>query len=429
MKKGLFILLFTVSVTLGIKCGLVEAIRTKSSLFAPRPGLTDYFDSEDGHFRVWFTLEGDSAIDPTDTNPADGIPDWAQRAAEYLERAWACLVDTIGAKEPLPDFGAGGSDRVDLYLVELSGVYGMTYMDSLLPDGSATAYMVIENDFEASDFPEYIGREEEALAVTCAHEFFHTIHYSYSANLSWVWWMEATAVWSEERNFPSVNDYLNYLHYFQDHPDVGLNDDSPTYRIYGACLFPIYLSENYGDTAIIDIWERVPVFTEYGAIYRWADSVGVALDDLYGDFARWNLFVGDYHRDFGYPDADSMPEPAFIMPSEFPEILDGGGAAVYIDLADSYTGGAWATVEGGDSVSAVLYGIVPHGRTDTPDTSVDIFNINDTIPGVWRYDKLIAVVANLSSYYGWDADLGDFLYGPAPSATVELLGDVLDEPP
>ena len=173
----------------------------------------------------------------------------------------------------------------------------------------------------------------------------------------------------------------------------------------------------------------MPVFTEYGAIYRWADSVGVALDDLYGDFARWNLFVGDYHRDFGYPDADSMPEPAFIMPSEFPEILDGGGAAVYIDLADSYTGGAWATVEGGDSVSAVLYGIVPHGRTDTPDTSVDIFNINDTIPGVWRYDKLIAVVANLSSYYGWDADLGDFLYGPAPSATVELLGDVLDEPP
>jgi len=438
--RFLIILAFSISLLGADKCGVPELFSLKSTLDYERPEFSESLDSEDGHFRIWYTTDGPHAIDPTDISPSDGIPDWAQNAGEYLERAYALLIDSLGARSPIPDSSGfpgisnvGGDDRIDLYFVDMSTFYGNVYYGMTMPDtchadGRCSAFITIENDFQAGDFPNYIGRENEALAVTCAHEFFHTIHFAYGYNAAWLWWMEATAVWSEERNFDSVNDYIAYLPLFQNHPELGLDNNNPNGRIYGTCLFPIYISSIYGDSAIIDIWERIPGTTVFSALSDWADSIGVELNSLYGDFARWNLFVGDYARPWGYSDAVLMPEPAHIEPFDCPDTLSGTGAALYVDLSADDTGGIWARVGEIDDVSAVMFGI-PQNGTDTPDTSVDVFIFEDTIAGVWRYQKLTVAISHLGRYSTDRAWFEPIVYGPAPNARVVIPSDDLDAQP
>jgi len=408
------------------KCGLPEAMRSKVPLVHARPVRSHNHDSE--HFRVWFDLEG-----------AHAIPSirWAERCAEFLEKARAVLVDSIGFREPIPDSSlfpgrtdVGGDDRLDIYFTHME-YYGMTYLDTVLAGGVGPAFILIENDFDAARFPQYIGREEEALAVTCAHEFFHAIHYSYGSSAAWTWWMEATAVWSEERIFPHVDDYLDYLPNFQSTPEGGLNSDSPRGRMYGTCLLPMFLSTNYGDRAILEIWELVPENQVFPAISIWAFDEGIRPIDLYGDFAMWNLFVGENYRGWGYDDAHLMPAPKITHRDSLPTLLTSAGAAIYTSTPSFGEGGIWAEytpLAPADSLSACVHGISKRG-TDTPDTTIDIYSTPDTIPGAWRFDGLFTTLANLGPNPATSSRIGNLLIGPAPDARVAKPGDIVDRTP
>ncbi len=426
-------LLSIIAVAFGFdKCGLPAAMESKAPLTADRLVRQYHYDSE--HFRVWFDVIGINAIPVEDISPEDGIPDWAQRATDYLEKARACLVDTLGFPPPIPDSSSfadrhdvGGDDRTDVYFEDM-GFYGMTYLDTALADGSGPAFITIENDFEQASFHDYIGREEEALAVTCAHEFFHAIHYTYGSEGYLVWWMEATAVWSEERNFPAVNDYLGYLAAFQSSPEKGLNSNSPSGRFYGSCLFPIFLTANFGDATILDIWNRVPERSPFEAISLWADSLGRETLDIFGDFARWNLFVGDNYRGFGYTDAAKMPEPKITPRDSIPSILTEAGGMIYIDIDAPESGGLWAEYIPNDPISAILHAVSVSG-TDTPDSSVYIYDTENTIPGAWRFDGIYCALANLGPDPYSSAGIGRLLTGPAPSADVDIPEDAVDLAP
>ncbi len=414
------------------KCGLPELIMSKAPLTLSRPIRECSYDS--GHFRVWFDTTGVHAIPLRDSLPADGVPDWAQWATEYLERARALLVDTLGYRHPIADSSTfsgrtdvGGDDRTDIYFTDME-FYGMTYLDTMLAGGVGPAFLTIENDYEEASFPNYIGREEQALAVTCAHEFFHAIHYAYGSNSSWTWWMEATAVWAEERVFPHVNDYLAYLTAFQASPEAGLNNNTPSGRFYGSCLFPMFLSANYGDSAIFEIWSNIPSNNVYPAISLWANDLGINLKSLYGNFALWNLLVDDNYREYGYIDAPLMPKPKLTHRDSLPDNLTAAGGAVYISLPKYIDGGLWAEYSPADSISALLHSISYTGN-DFSDTTLNIFNRPDTIPGTWRFDGVYTVLANLGTTPSSSARLGQILTGPAPSARVPIPDDVLDRTP
>ena len=427
MKKIVLILLLALTTaSIAIKCGVPELLTTRGAIVRLRPTLSYYYDSEQGHFRVWYDTTGDSAINIEDLDPSDGIPDWVQRAGEYLERSWACLVDTIGARRPIPD----SDSMIDVYLVDLPNYYGATYLAEIFPDGTGPAYIEIENDFDSSTFPEYFGREEEALAVTCAHEFFHTIHYTYGFEEDWRWWMEATAVWSEERNYPEVNDYIQYIRIFQNNPERGLNENHPDDRIYGTVVFPIYITENYGDHSILDIWDKVPDLGCFGAISNWADSTGIKLNSLYTDFARWNLFVGDNYRGFGYPDAPLMEEPEHIQYNEIPEslTLKSGGSAIYIELPIYDSGGIWAREETEKDISSLMHAISIVG-TDAPDTSIDISQVEDTLLGAWRFDCISIVLSNLSEYPNLEIIFTKPNFGPVTDTFVSRPTSDIERPP
>ncbi|MCK5833197.1 hypothetical protein KAH81_05950 [bacterium] len=428
----LFSLFMAFSALAAIKCGLPELIESKSPLTLSRPVLSYYYDSD--NFRVWYNLTGTNAIPGDDNSPADGIPDWAQFATEYLERARALLVDTLEFRSPIPDSSilpglsdVGGDDRTDVYFLDME-FYGMTYLDTMLSGGVGPAFLTIENDFEAASFPEYIGREHEALAVTCAHEFFHSIHYAYGSNSSWIWWMEATAVWSEERNYPDVNDYLNYLPAFQNSPEAGLNNNSPAGRFYGSCLFPMFLTANYGDPVINAIWELVPVNNVYPAIFLWANGIDLNTKELYGDFAHWNLLVGENYNGYGYSDAALMPLPKITPLDSVTGPLTSSGGAIYVEIPSYSDGGVWAEWSPLDSLSARVHALTNVG-TDQSDTTLEIFGHADTIPGAWRYDGIYATLANLAAVPTAPAQFGRLLTGPAPSAKVEIPHNIVNLPP
>lgn len=136
--------------------------------------------------------------------------------------------------DPTPGYGG----QMNLYLHNLGGsnggLYGFTSTDSNSglngPQGNdRAAYMVIDNDFVASQYPDANGFpgcaascSTSIMQVTIAHEFFHATQFAYDAFTADTWIMESTATWAETQVYPSLHD--NWLYF--DVPDGVLTKPS-----------------------------------------------------------------------------------------------------------------------------------------------------------------------------------------------------------
>jgi len=284
-----------------IKCGtpqIMESILLGTAKIAGRPEMDTLAVST--HFCVHYDTTGFHAPDMTDED-GNGIPDYVDSTLVYLEYAWDLSVNQLGYLEPLTDNGKGGGDEIDVYLKELNNVYGQTWPETTM--GSYTSsYIEIDNDF-SEDI--YYTQGYDALRVTTAHEFFHTIHFSYyyDANMSLAWWMEHTAVWIEDRAWDDVNDYLAYLQYFFNSKETPLTTSNGKFE-YGAAIWAIYLAKKFGDDIIKDLWEHISKLRS-ADIAAFDDIIPIGLPSALGEFAVWNYFTEDRANtnDF-YPDGD-----------------------------------------------------------------------------------------------------------------------------
>ncbi|HDY89670.1 MAG TPA: T9SS type A sorting domain-containing protein [bacterium] len=291
-----------------IKCGtpqIMESILLGTAKIAVRPTDIDATAvSSQNHFRVHYNTSGTDAPDLTDDNN-NGIPDYVDSSLVYLEYAWDLMINQLGYPPPLSDEGKGGGDEVDVYLKNLSNSYGYAQPDKQL-ETSTSSYIVIENDFSESIFETH---GYDALRVTTAHEFFHTIHFNYLTNWRNIhWWMEQTSTWMEDRAWDDVNDYLAYLHYFfnQFYPlDHNISYDS---YMYGATLWVHYLAESFGDDIIKDIWEHLSYY-ETTDISAFDEVIPIGLSSAFAEFSVWNYFTEDRANtnDF-YHDSDLFKE-------------------------------------------------------------------------------------------------------------------------
>ena len=50
--------------------------------------------SPSGHFRFTYETTGANAVSATDTNPANGVPDYVELCAQYMDTSWNCLLYT-----------------------------------------------------------------------------------------------------------------------------------------------------------------------------------------------------------------------------------------------------------------------------------------------------------------------------------------------
>jgi hypothetical protein len=196
---------------------------------------THYYDTPEGNFRIWYTLEGSNAlIDPSDDD-GNGVPDDVELTGADMEFAYSVYLadgwfDTPVPQnqpylplrdyyadidgEPWPGDGVdyGGSDRWDVYLGSLGvGLGGVAYPDQPFtktePRSDYSGYNNLANEYWYGSFN---------TAVIGAHEFNHSVQFMLDATEPEGWYFEATAMWAEDECYPGaadprgrVNSYLS----------------------------------------------------------------------------------------------------------------------------------------------------------------------------------------------------------------------------
>jgi Bacterial Ig-like domain/Family of unknown function (DUF6055) len=221
-----------------------------------KPYCTDHFCIH------WVPSTGD-APPGADGNPND-IPDFVTTAGSVAENSYSVENVDLGWRTPKSDDGLGGNDKTDIYMKELggTGIYGYSVPDptqQLADDHSAFGYIVIDNDFNASQFPGYAS-PTVPLEVTVAHEYNHILQFNYDV-IQDTWMLESTAVWMEGMVYPAAFDYLQYLPGWVQLTQLPLTtfstdpNDRNNVKVYGSAVWEKYLAEKYGPQVIRRAWE------------------------------------------------------------------------------------------------------------------------------------------------------------------------------
>ena len=184
------------------------------------------------------------------------VKDLISFISSVAETVWQKEIEELGFRKPK------NSDKyfIDIYIgnkgaynpvegeyVRISSSYAG--FATAYPDG--TPYFIVN-----PDVPDSI------IKVTLAHEFFHTVQFSYYDFLSLsddlfyknLWWLEATAVWMESVVFPEVKDYTKFINGWIETCYYDITTANGEHE-YGESVIPVYLfSEN--STATVEIVKK-----------------------------------------------------------------------------------------------------------------------------------------------------------------------------
>ena len=324
------------------------------------PSLPHAFDSPGGHFKVHY--EDDPSVSDAvygsepliDTIPVggDGIPDYVNKVAEIADSVWEYQINVLGfPAPPRDDFYPDGLDSLyDIYLVNIgSSYYGATFGEVAIDSQSATSVMELGSDYDFYPYNEYEGdprdfnRRLDAIRVTMAHEFLHTIHfamdyseYEGTQNNPRLYWWEMSAVWMEEEMYDDINDYYGYLRSYFNAPWKSLRYFTfGTLHPYGAAVFPIFLEEKFGDSTMVrQIWEQCRDLGVGPDFPVAADNVIQSVSggthdfvDAFRDFSIWNIFTGSRYdkapAGYGYSEREfypGIPDSALFRIDDYPVI-------------------------------------------------------------------------------------------------------------
>jgi hypothetical protein len=318
---------------------------------ANRPTQTDKtYDSPSGHFKIHYTTTGSHAVyQPNDTT--NGMPNFVIGTAMVFDSVYEHIIGLLGYPAPPSDgdYPQGGDSLYDVYLINLGGAYyGVTYPDSVRligPTFVSTSFIVIDNDYQESSFSDYNDEPLNAVRVTAAHEFFHSVQFGIdiaemenwnnpNPSLRRPYWIEMSAVWMEEEIYDEINDYYNYLQFFFNKPRTSIQQfDSPLdFHPYASCVFPIYLSEKFGADILKSVWSKCgsmgPGPDMLEALQDAIDSASLGAENfrsVFGEFTTWNYFTGiradkapsgvGYSERAFYP---GIPDTAFTILNDYP---------------------------------------------------------------------------------------------------------------
>ncbi len=316
-----------------------------------RPSLPDSLDSPSGEFRIHYATEGVHACyQPNVDLNANGHPDYIDKIAAIMDSVRTYMLDTLGYPEPPAD-----SDGVyDVYVQNFSlAFYGQTVQDYIvdagLPTARATSYLYLRSDY--TSLPNYDQRPLDALRVTCAHEYFHAIHfgldpYEGASLQEGRYWLEMSAVWMEEEIYDDINDYYYYLPVFFGNPATSIEafrsdfDQHP----YASVIWTIYLTERFGRDAVREIWLRC---RDYGLGPSFLEAANDVIDSLSGGTENWATLFSEFSLANYFTGLRSRYLPVEVHRKRFWS-CDGGAFPDCTDsllVTDSILGWDWYTVD------------------------------------------------------------------------------------
>ena len=296
-------------------------------------------------------VETTSDAPPLTDADGTGLPDWVETITTILEEVRSTEVSTLGYRAPKSDATSvnhGADGRIDVYLVDIGPTYGITISDDPqsadpnYPYWDSSVYLVLDNDFSASQFPGANGIP--ALEVTAAHEFFHAVQAAYD----WYednWFLESTATWMEEVVYDNINDNRQYLGSSPlRQPFVPMDFGNPARsNLYGDWIFWEFLTGYFGrnrpDLSVVQrVWQLAdgsaggPDYYSTAAIDQMAAERDSSFRFAFADFAAANALPKVYYEEGG-----SYPAPRFknfALTANKPRL---GPAAVRLDhLTSAY---------------------------------------------------------------------------------------------
>jgi hypothetical protein len=299
-----------------LACNTIDLLIERSSngqeLTIPlgRPDTQEDWITPDGRFHIHYDKVGEYAVyhPDEDGDPADGIPDYVNRTADYLALAYDSLVISIGFDPPPFDGFRGGYSLYDIYLTGNPGLTTPESPSNQYPGRPAySSFIQLGHDLR---YPSRYGEDPlPFLKASVAHEFFHAIEFAYRAYSSsehTYWWFESCANWAEERVFDDLNDVYYSLAGYLSRPYLSLYD-TPGSFIYGAWLWPEYLDERFGPEFLISCWEKFAGFDFAVTATSYAlREIGADITDEYSLQVIWNYFTGPNWSDGFYNEGASF---------------------------------------------------------------------------------------------------------------------------
>jgi hypothetical protein len=361
-----------------------EVARIEGYLAPLRAAGTLQYQTE--HFLIWYELSGVNAVSSIDIAPANGVPDYVENIGAWAEISWDHHVDALGLSRPVPV-----GSKLEIAFREMNA-YG--YTDPLEGVGRIVLHRSFEG-FPGNHDPE--GSARGAAKVTIAHELEHACQLAMSGWTEGTW-LEADAVWAEDRVFDVVDDYLNYL------GSGSPVSDSADWAWHGPgyedCLWQHSLSETYGDAIVAEFFHRraanrgETVMQSFDAILR---ARGSNLASALGRLSLWSHFCGAnaVGRPEGFSEANAYPTPPIHahlpgIPAISTATISGMGTRYFLASAPAISEGRPQLYVTGDTgreyaVHAIVlertgahrvFAIpVSAGRTDITDIPIEWSNI------------------------------------------------------
>ncbi len=240
-------------------------------------------------FPIYYYTSGVNAVPDSDAvslltdgswlNEPNGIPDFVEWVAQAADSSYNVMRTVFGYDD--------SNDSVKIVMKNLSeNIYALTY-DSRL--------MEIDNDFSFFDKKkiDLKGRYQ----VTLAHELYHVLQFHILQQYEMNFFAEPSAVWMEEKIYPHVDDYLQYI---KSGSSLFINPnqqiDAPSFSNYDRVVWPMFLDERFDARVNRFAWE------EYGAGKNDFNEVFSSsliragysgnMDSVLAEFAEWLFFTG-----------------------------------------------------------------------------------------------------------------------------------------
>ena len=262
-----------------------------------RPILETSIVSPNGFFRVHYDLSGINALSYN-----------LELLLQALDSAYSFEINYLGFPTPPTDGSEGGDGKYDIYVQNLSGLYGYTQFENKVAESSWTSFMVIDNDYVG-----YYSTGIDGAKVTVAHEFHHAIQGGSYAPVgsnspfrgSDVYYYEITSTSMEEFVQDNVNDYYAYMSTYFQHPENAMpNNDG-----YNLAIWNIFLQKRFGFDILKNQWELIPTTQAIKAIALSLNDIGSTLGNELNKFGIWTYFTNsrNYFPTLYFEEASEYP--------------------------------------------------------------------------------------------------------------------------
>jgi hypothetical protein len=155
-------------------------------------------------------------------------------------------------------------NKTDVYIADIGdqSIYGYAAPDPGQTALNQAAYLVMDDDYSAAEFPRYAGDPLAPMQVTAAHEYNHVLQFGYDVAQD-TWMFEATATWMEDEVYTQIDDYLQYLAPWAQLSFVpltsfdavdGSNPDNV--KVYGDMVWNRWIDQRFGPDTVRNAWEN-----------------------------------------------------------------------------------------------------------------------------------------------------------------------------